>query len=155
MWDGLILRHWFLTSALNGEECLPSCQSHFALGTEPSVPTKQEAGWAPQPVCMLWRREKSLTSTRNLTTIGVSYLLQLIAVSHGQGHTVQLLFTYNTFKNIGSATPVTLKSRNLSTYYLSRSMSQYQCNCQKYSTGTMNHILPCSSPGCHLHMVES
>jgi len=76
-------------------------------------------------------------------------------VSHGQGHTVQLLFTYNTSKNTGSATPVILESRILSTYYLSRSMSQYQGNCQKYSTRTLNHILPCSSPGCHLHVVES
>jgi hypothetical protein len=29
------------------------------LGKEPTVPTGQEAGWAPEPVWTLWRREKS------------------------------------------------------------------------------------------------
>jgi len=90
MWKWRYSSTDFLTSALNGEECLPSCQSHFVLGTEPSLPPEQEAGWAPEPVCMLWRGEKSLTPTRNLTTMRVSNLLELIAVSHGQEHTVQL-----------------------------------------------------------------
>jgi len=60
----------------------------------------------------------------------VGYLFWLIAISHGQGHTVQLLFTYNTFENIRSTTPVILESRNLSTYYLPRSMSQYYGKCK-------------------------
>jgi hypothetical protein len=32
---------------------------------EPSVPTGQEAAWAPEPVWMLWRREKSLVPVGN------------------------------------------------------------------------------------------
>ena len=34
-------------------------------------------------------------------------------------------------------------------------MSQYQGNCQQYSIGTLNQILPYSSPVCQFHMVES
>jgi hypothetical protein len=68
---------------------------------------------------------------------------------------VQLLFTYITFESIGATTPVALESRNLSTYYLPRSMSQCQGNFQKYSTGTLNHVVPSSSPLYHLHVVES
>jgi hypothetical protein len=34
-------------------------------GKGPSVPTVQEAGWAPEPVWKLWRREKSLALAGN------------------------------------------------------------------------------------------
>jgi hypothetical protein len=31
----------------------------------PSVPTGQEAGWAPEPIWTLWSREKSLSPNGN------------------------------------------------------------------------------------------
>jgi hypothetical protein len=31
---------------------------------EPLVPSREEAGWAPQPVWMFWRKEKSLIPVR-------------------------------------------------------------------------------------------
>jgi len=33
------------------------------------VPIEQEAGWAPEPVWMLWRKEKILASAGNRTTV--------------------------------------------------------------------------------------
>jgi len=47
---------WFLTSALDGRGSLL-----HAPAALPPVPIGQEAGWAPEPVWTLWRREKPLT----------------------------------------------------------------------------------------------
>jgi len=38
-------------------------------GKEPLVPIKYEAGWVPELVWILWRRDKSLDYARNQTTI--------------------------------------------------------------------------------------
>jgi hypothetical protein len=37
------------------------------LGKEALIPFEQEVGWAPEPVWMFWKREKSLTPARILT----------------------------------------------------------------------------------------
>jgi hypothetical protein len=47
----------------------------------PQVPIEQEAEWAPEPVCTLWRREKSLapdgTWTPTAKPVGISTELYL------------------------------------------------------------------------------
>jgi hypothetical protein len=55
--------HSFLTSALDGGECLASRLDRFT-----PIPNQQEAGWAPEPVATFWRREKSLAHTGILTS---------------------------------------------------------------------------------------
>jgi hypothetical protein len=50
----------FLTSALDGDG--GECSASYLCGfTPPRVTIIQEAGWAPEPVWTLWRRDKSLT----------------------------------------------------------------------------------------------
>jgi hypothetical protein len=48
-----------------------SALSHdrFNSGERVSVPFEYEAEWTPEPVWALWRREKSLASPRNRTTV--------------------------------------------------------------------------------------
>jgi hypothetical protein len=36
-------------------------------GKQCPVPSVQEAGWAPEPIWILWRRKKSIASARNQT----------------------------------------------------------------------------------------
>jgi hypothetical protein len=43
--------------------------AYWILGREPPVPTKQDRGWAPELIWMLWRREISLTSAENQTQV--------------------------------------------------------------------------------------
>jgi hypothetical protein len=52
--------HAFLTSELDGSKFWPV----FPDGKH-SVPTGYEAGWAPEPVSMLWRRERFLFHAGN------------------------------------------------------------------------------------------
>ena len=35
-------------------------QATLPPGKEPKVPTEYEVGWAQEPACILWKREKSL-----------------------------------------------------------------------------------------------
>jgi len=48
--------HPFLTSALDGGERSTSCPAILRPVRTP-VPIKQEAGWAPEPICTLCRRD--------------------------------------------------------------------------------------------------
>jgi hypothetical protein len=50
---------------LRVSESLVSRSGHFTPGERAPVPTGQEAGWAPEPVWMLLRKEKSLAPARN------------------------------------------------------------------------------------------
>jgi hypothetical protein len=52
--------HTFLIPALNGGEGSASCSGCFTPGKETSARTGYEAGWAPELVSVLSRREKSL-----------------------------------------------------------------------------------------------
>jgi hypothetical protein len=52
----------FLTSRLDGSEWAASRLGRFTL--KKGVP---DADWAPEPICMLWRREKFLVSARDRT----------------------------------------------------------------------------------------
>jgi hypothetical protein len=49
-----------LISTLKRGEWSTSCPCHFTLGNEPLVPKAQEAGWAPESIFMVRRREKSV-----------------------------------------------------------------------------------------------
>jgi hypothetical protein len=49
----------FLTSALMEASGQLHAPSALPLGEEPPVPIVYEAGWAPEPVWTLWRREKT------------------------------------------------------------------------------------------------
>jgi hypothetical protein len=42
--------HEYLTSALDGGEWSASHSGRFTPGEKATVPTEQEAGWAPEPV---------------------------------------------------------------------------------------------------------
>jgi hypothetical protein len=55
-----------LTSALVGGERSASRSGRLTSGKEATVLIKQEAGWAPEPVWRLLRREKSLAPTGKL-----------------------------------------------------------------------------------------
>jgi hypothetical protein len=59
--------HIFLTLALERGGWLVSRPGRFTLGKEPPVPIGQEAGWAPEPVWTLWRRENSISLAGNRT----------------------------------------------------------------------------------------
>jgi hypothetical protein len=43
--------------------------AYWILGKEPPVPTGQDAGWAPELIWMLWRREISLAPVGNRTQV--------------------------------------------------------------------------------------
>jgi hypothetical protein len=49
----------FLTSALDEGEWSASRLGHFTPGESAPVLIAEEAGWAPESVCMLWSTEKS------------------------------------------------------------------------------------------------
>jgi hypothetical protein len=49
---------------------------HYPPGTQPTVPIREEAGWALEPVLTLWRREKSCTvGNRNLAVQYTDWLI--------------------------------------------------------------------------------
>jgi len=48
--------HTFLTSALDGDEWSGSRPGHFIPRERVPLLIEQEAGWAPEPVWMFWRR---------------------------------------------------------------------------------------------------
>jgi hypothetical protein len=54
-----VYTHIFLTSAVDGGEWSASRPARFTPGKEPSVPTRWEAGWTPEPVWRTWRRKNS------------------------------------------------------------------------------------------------
>jgi hypothetical protein len=56
--------HTFLTPALDGYEWSASSNEKY-----PKLHTKQEAGCTPEPVTVVWRREKALSSGENETLI--------------------------------------------------------------------------------------
>jgi hypothetical protein len=41
--------------------------SHLPLGKEHLVPNEQGNGWAPEPVCMLWRTQKPSAPAKKQT----------------------------------------------------------------------------------------
>jgi hypothetical protein len=51
------LAHLLLTSALDGGECGPPRPCPYTAGKEPPTPSVWEAGWAPEPIWMLWKGE--------------------------------------------------------------------------------------------------
>jgi hypothetical protein len=53
----------FLTSALNEGEWPTSRPGHFSPGKMPTVPTREEGGWIPEPV---W----TLRNTEYITPVG-------------------------------------------------------------------------------------
>jgi hypothetical protein len=62
-----------MTSALDGGEWLASRPGHaLPPGKGPSVPTGQEAGWAPEPVWTQRLEEKSLAPAGDQTSISRS-----------------------------------------------------------------------------------
>jgi hypothetical protein len=54
-----------LTLAIDGGEWSASCLSCFTPRTESQVPVIQAAGWAPEPLFTLWRREEYLAPAGN------------------------------------------------------------------------------------------
>jgi hypothetical protein len=66
----------FLTLALDGGEWSVRCPCPFTSRERGLVPTGQEAGWAPEPVWTLWRRDKSSTpENRSMNIIGEKWLI--------------------------------------------------------------------------------
>jgi len=77
--------HSLLTSALDGSECSGYSADVLATlspGKVLLVSTKQEAGWVPEPVCMLWTG-KNLFPPLDCLASGIVYQL-LYPGSHTQ-----------------------------------------------------------------------
>ena len=64
-----------LTSELNRGERSASCHSRFTTGERTPVFTVQDAGRAPQSVCTLWNRGKSLAPTKESIYQGIGRFL--------------------------------------------------------------------------------
>jgi hypothetical protein len=75
----MVQLHSFLTSKLNTGEWYPGC---FTPGKELPVRTEEEAGWVPKPVCMLWRREKSLNPAGNPKILGCPARTKYVIPAH-------------------------------------------------------------------------
>jgi hypothetical protein len=58
--------HIFLTSAPVGESSKFHVLATLCPGKEPPVPIGLEAGWTPEPVWTMWRREKSVPYCFNI-----------------------------------------------------------------------------------------
>jgi hypothetical protein len=63
----------FLASALDGGEWLVSCPGRFTPDERAPVLIGEEAGWSPEPVWTLWRREKNHASA-GIRTLAVQSL---------------------------------------------------------------------------------
>jgi hypothetical protein len=57
-----------LTSALDGDDQLHASAALTPVKEHP-VPIAEEAGWVPEPVWMLWRREKSYPAGNRTPTV--------------------------------------------------------------------------------------